>query len=118
MTATVLAFGAHLLGKEDVAVYDGSWSEWGADPATPKATGAARFARRANVRAAHPDADRGDSRLCADRLAQLRRPRRATRADAPRISRRTPLDRRTGLPSPPHFLPPSSGAGSPTTPPP
>ncbi|MGH6632512.1 3-mercaptopyruvate sulfurtransferase [Sphingopyxis sp.] len=41
MTATVVAFGAHLLGKEDVAVYDGSWVEWGADPATPKATGAA-----------------------------------------------------------------------------
>jgi thiosulfate/3-mercaptopyruvate sulfurtransferase len=41
MTATVVAFGAHLLGKEDVAVYDGSWTEWGADPATPKATGAA-----------------------------------------------------------------------------
>lgn len=41
MTASVLAFGAHLLGKEDVAVYDGSWSEWGADPATPKATGPA-----------------------------------------------------------------------------
>ncbi len=41
MTATVVAFGAHLLGKDDVAVYDGSWSEWGADPATPKATGAA-----------------------------------------------------------------------------
>ena len=41
MTATVVAFGAHLLGKDDVAVYDGSWIEWGADPATPKATGAA-----------------------------------------------------------------------------
>jgi len=41
MTATVVAFGAHLLGKDDVAVYDGSWTEWGADPATPKATGAA-----------------------------------------------------------------------------
>lgn len=40
MTACVVAFGANLLGKH-VAVYDGSWSEWGADPATPKATGAA-----------------------------------------------------------------------------
>lgn len=40
MTATVVAFGAHLLGNDDVAVYDGSWAEWGADPATPKATGA------------------------------------------------------------------------------
>lgn len=41
VTAAVLLFGAHLLGKEDVRLYDGSWSEWGADPATPKATGAA-----------------------------------------------------------------------------
>ena len=41
MTANVLIFAAHLIGKEDVALYDGSWSEWGLDPATPKATGAA-----------------------------------------------------------------------------
>jgi thiosulfate/3-mercaptopyruvate sulfurtransferase len=41
ITACVLLFGAHLLGKEDMALYDGSWSEWGADPATPKATGPA-----------------------------------------------------------------------------
>jgi thiosulfate/3-mercaptopyruvate sulfurtransferase len=41
VTAAVLLFGAHLLGKSDVKLYDGSWSEWGADPATPKATGAA-----------------------------------------------------------------------------
>ncbi|MEA3034825.1 MAG: thiosulfate/3-mercaptopyruvate sulfurtransferase [Sphingomonadales bacterium] len=41
VTAAVLLFGAHLLGKEDVALYDGSWSEWGADPTTPKATGTA-----------------------------------------------------------------------------
>ena len=41
MTASALAFGAHLLGKDDVAVYDGSWSEWGSDASTPKATGAA-----------------------------------------------------------------------------
>ncbi|MET1112491.1 MAG: 3-mercaptopyruvate sulfurtransferase [Allosphingosinicella sp.] len=41
VTACVLLFGAHLLGKEDVRLYDGSWTEWGADPVTPKATGAA-----------------------------------------------------------------------------
>jgi thiosulfate/3-mercaptopyruvate sulfurtransferase len=39
VTAAILLFGAHLLGKDDVKLYDGSWSEWGADPATPKATG-------------------------------------------------------------------------------
>jgi thiosulfate/3-mercaptopyruvate sulfurtransferase len=41
VTAAVLAFGAQLLGNKDVKLYDGSWAEWGADPATPKATGAA-----------------------------------------------------------------------------
>lgn len=39
ITAAVLLFGAHLLGKQDVKLYDGSWAEWGSDPATPKATG-------------------------------------------------------------------------------
>jgi thiosulfate/3-mercaptopyruvate sulfurtransferase len=41
MTAAIVLFGARLLGKKDVALYDGSWSEWGLDPDTPKATGAA-----------------------------------------------------------------------------
>ena len=39
ITAAVLAFGAHLVGKE-MPIYDGSWSEWGADRSTPKAMGA------------------------------------------------------------------------------
>jgi thiosulfate/3-mercaptopyruvate sulfurtransferase len=41
VTATAIAFGAHLLGNDKVAVYDGSWSEWGADKDTPKEIGAA-----------------------------------------------------------------------------
>jgi thiosulfate/3-mercaptopyruvate sulfurtransferase len=41
VTAAILLFGAHLLGKHDVTLYDGSWSEWGADPSTPKAVGRA-----------------------------------------------------------------------------
>jgi thiosulfate/3-mercaptopyruvate sulfurtransferase len=41
VTASVLLFALHLIGKKDAALYDGSWSEWGADPATPKASGAA-----------------------------------------------------------------------------
>lgn len=41
VTASVLLFAMHLLGKQDAALYDGSWSEWGSDPATPKAEGPA-----------------------------------------------------------------------------
>jgi thiosulfate/3-mercaptopyruvate sulfurtransferase len=41
VTATSLLFAAHLLGNEATRLYDGSWTEWGADPATPKATGPA-----------------------------------------------------------------------------
>ena len=41
VTANSLIFAAHLLGNDSTRLYDGSWSEWGADPATPKAVGAA-----------------------------------------------------------------------------
>jgi thiosulfate/3-mercaptopyruvate sulfurtransferase len=41
VTAATLVFAAHLLGNDKARLYDGSWSEWGADPATPKALGPA-----------------------------------------------------------------------------
>lgn len=36
VTAASLLFGAQLLGAENVKLYDGSWSEWGAATDTPK----------------------------------------------------------------------------------
>lgn len=39
VTASVLFFALHLAGKDDVALYDGSWAEWASDPDTPKAQG-------------------------------------------------------------------------------
>jgi len=41
VTGISLIFAAHLLGNDSARLYDGSWSEWGADPATPKALGPA-----------------------------------------------------------------------------
>jgi thiosulfate/3-mercaptopyruvate sulfurtransferase len=39
ITASVLALALHLLGRRDVAVYDGSWTEWATRPDTPIETG-------------------------------------------------------------------------------
>jgi thiosulfate/3-mercaptopyruvate sulfurtransferase len=41
VSACALAFGLHLIGWPDAAVYDGSWSEWGLPGEHPVATGPA-----------------------------------------------------------------------------
>lgn len=40
ISACVVALGLHLLGRDDVTVYDGSLEEWSADPALPLSVGA------------------------------------------------------------------------------
>jgi thiosulfate/3-mercaptopyruvate sulfurtransferase len=41
VTANSLIFAAHLLGNDKTRLYDGSWTEWGSDPETPKELGPA-----------------------------------------------------------------------------
>ncbi len=38
ISAALVALGLHVIGHTDVAVYDGSWAEWGRDPATEPLT--------------------------------------------------------------------------------
>lgn len=40
ISASILALALARLGRDDVAVYDGSWAEWGSQSDTPVATGA------------------------------------------------------------------------------
>jgi thiosulfate/3-mercaptopyruvate sulfurtransferase len=40
VSAALLALALARLGREDVAVYDGSWTEWGGRADTPVVTGA------------------------------------------------------------------------------
>lgn len=47
ITAGALAFALHLLGQEQVALYDGSWAEWGQPGDTPVETGPGRQLERA-----------------------------------------------------------------------
>ena len=39
VTAAIDLLALAVLGHKQAALYDGSWSEWGADPALPVATG-------------------------------------------------------------------------------
>lgn len=42
VSAAILWLALEAIGKQPAALYDGSWSEWGTNPGTPKATGPAK----------------------------------------------------------------------------
>lgn len=42
VSAAILWLALDAIGKPPAALYDGSWSEWGSNPSTPKATGPAK----------------------------------------------------------------------------
>ena len=39
ITACILGLGMHLIGRDNWTLYDGSWTEWGSNPDTPKEKG-------------------------------------------------------------------------------
>jgi len=39
VTACILALGLHLMGHQQVKIYDGSWTEWGSRHDLPMETG-------------------------------------------------------------------------------
>ena len=80
-----LIFAAHLLGNDEARLYDGSWSEWGADPATPEGARARpkpRISARDVARARGGSASTSASAGLGMRLAR-RRWRSASRASSP-----------------------------------
>lgn len=42
VSAAIVWLALEAIGKQPAALYDGSWSEWGTNPSTPKATGPAK----------------------------------------------------------------------------
>src|SRR5207302_4861092 len=66
ITASVLALGLYAIGRPDVAVYDGSWTEWGGDGDTPIET--------QEVPACRSSSPTTSRRSCAARTSRISRP--------------------------------------------
>lgn len=54
ITAALLALALATLGRDDVAVYDGSWAEWGGRADTPAVTGAGEAEATRVIRSGRP----------------------------------------------------------------